>query len=207
MVAYDICDYFFTGCPIHEFSDCCVLCAVCRVPCAVCRVPCAVCGVPCAVCRVPCAVCRVPCAVCRVPGAVCRVPCAVCCVLCAGAAPLLPLTHVPLTCNSVYPQLIPQGGLDWDALSAQGAVAERTRCVLVQLSCGYSLVLMLSPRLVSSCPSLCLPPPTVDRRRHPGLGCSQHTRGGGRANALCAGAAIVWVLAKRNTYSQTNRAH
>ncbi|CAI5520545.1 unnamed protein product [Closterium sp. Naga37s-1] len=36
-------------------------------------------------------------------------------------------------------ELTPEGGLDWDALSMPGAVEQRTRCVLVQRSCGYSL--------------------------------------------------------------------
>ncbi|CAI5529900.1 unnamed protein product, partial [Closterium sp. Naga37s-1] len=36
-------------------------------------------------------------------------------------------------------ELTDEGTLDWDALSTPGAVGERTRCVLVQRSCGYSL--------------------------------------------------------------------
>ncbi|GJP33650.1 hypothetical protein CLOM_g18173 [Closterium sp. NIES-68] len=36
-------------------------------------------------------------------------------------------------------ELTSQGKLDWDALSAPGAVKANTRCVLVQRSCGYSL--------------------------------------------------------------------
>ncbi|CAI5520549.1 unnamed protein product [Closterium sp. Naga37s-1] len=48
-----------------------------------------------------------------------------------GLRGALPLPH------SLTPQ--GEGGLDWDALSMPGAVEQRTRCVLVQRSCGYSL--------------------------------------------------------------------
>ncbi|CAI7891744.1 unnamed protein product [Closterium sp. NIES-54] len=51
----------------------------------------------------------------------------------------LALSPPALRFVSLHPQLTDEGTLDWDALSTPGAVGERTRCVLVQRSCGYSL--------------------------------------------------------------------